>query len=62
MNIILDSLMIHPTLAVEFLIILDSIIELRPYGNHEAAIHSMYAVEHSLWVWIAGSLKLMTSP
>ena len=62
MNIVLDSLMIHPALAVEFLIVLDCIIELRPYGNHEAAIHRMYAVEHRLWVRITCRLKLMTSP
>jgi hypothetical protein len=57
-----QSLMIHPALAIEFLIVLDCIVELRPYGNHESSVHRMYAVEHRLWVWIASSLKLMTSP
>ena len=62
MNIVLDSLMIHPALAVEFLIVLDGIVELRPYGNHESSVHGMYAIEHRLRIRITGSLKLMASP
>ena len=62
MNIVLDSLMIHPALAVEFLIVLDCIVELRPYGNHEAAMHGMYAIEHRLRIRITCRLKLMASP
>ena len=62
MNIVLDSLMIHPALRINLLIVLDGIVELRPYGNHEAAIHGVYAIEHRLRIRITGSLKLMASP
>ena len=61
-NIILDGLMIHPALGIQFLIILYGIIELRPDRNHEATIHRMHAIEHSLRIRVTALLKFMATP
>ena len=60
--IILDGLMIHPALGIQFLIILYGIIELRPDRNHEASIHRMHAIEHSLRIRVTALLKFMATP
>ena len=61
-DIILDSLMIHPAFGIQFLVILYGIIELRPNRNHESSMQGMHTVEHRLRVRIACRLKLVASP
>ena len=61
-DIILDSLVIHPALGIQFLVILHGIIELRPNRNHESSMQGMHTVEHRLRVRIACRLKLVASP
>ena len=61
-DIILDSLVIHPALGIQFFVILYGIIELRPNRNHESSMQGVYAVEHRLRVRIASRLKLVASP
>ena len=62
MDIVLDSLTIHPSLLVEFLIVFGGVVELRPYTNHEASVHSVNRVEHSLWVGITACFKVVSTP
>ena len=62
MNIIRRRLDIHPSLGIEFLVVVCVAIELRPYGDHKASMHLMHIVEHLLGIGIARSLKLMTAP
>lgn len=59
---VVNSLMVHPSVGIEFLVVLCRAIELRPYRNHEASVHVMDTVEHCLWVRITALLKLMASP
>ena len=54
--------MIHPSIFIQFFIICYSVIEFRPYGDHESSIHGMHAVQHSLRIRITRSLKSMISP
>ena len=62
MYIVGRRLHIHPALGVQFLVVFCVAIELGPYGDHEAAVHPMHAVEHRLWVREAGGLKLVAAP
>ena len=62
MDIVNNGLMVHPALAVDFLVVVSIAIELRPYRNHETATHLVNTVEHSLRIGIAGRLKLMGAP
>ena len=48
MDVVLDGLMVHPALGIELLVIGGIAVELRPYGNHEAATHLVDIVEHGL--------------
>ncbi len=61
-DVVGDCLVIHPSLAVEFLVVLGGVVELGPYGDHEPAVHAVYTVEHCLWVGIAGSFEVVTTP
>src|SRR5574344_794543 len=62
MDGIFHCLLIHPAMCIEFLIIIGVAIEFGPYTDHEASVHLMYTVQHSLRVGIAGLVKLMTAP
>ena len=62
MDVVNNSLVVHPTLLVEFLIVVGIAIELWPYGNHKAATHLMNTIEHSLRIGEARLLKLMRAP
>ena len=48
MDIVLHSLMIHPALGIQFLVVVGITIELRPHTDHETTSHLMNRVEHQL--------------
>ena len=54
--------MVHPALCVQFLVVVNGVVELRPHADHEAAAHLMNIVEHSLRIGEARSLKRMVAP
>ena len=62
MDIVINRLTIHPALGIKLLIVVNSVIELRPYGDHETAVHGMNTVEHGLRIRITRSLELMGTP
>ena len=62
MDIISRRLDIHPTLSVEFLIVVGIAIEFRPYADHEPSMHGVNGVEHSLRIGETGGLELMAAP
>ena len=62
MNVVLDGLMIHPSLRIQFLVIVDRVIELRPDRDHETSVEGMNRVEHGLWVGEACCLESMVAP
>ena len=49
-DVVGDGLTIHGTHVVELLVVVDGVVELRPYGDHEAAVHLVDAVDHSLGI------------
>ena len=59
---ILDSLLVHPTVLVELLVMLGRSIELRPNRNHEPAIHGMDRIYHSFRVRETGLVEVVASP
>src|SRR5574344_277624 len=59
---VFDSLLVHPSMAVQLLIIFCCQIEFRPYRNHKSSVHSVHTVKHSLRIRIAGGIKQMTTP
>ena len=61
-DVIGNRLMVNPALGVEFLIVSNGVIELRPNAYHEAAVHLMNVVEHLLRVRIARSLEGVVAP
>ena len=61
-DIVLHGLMVHPAILVEFLVVVNCIVELRPYGDHETSVHGMHTVEHRLRIGIAAGLEDMTAP
>ena len=62
MDIVGGALDIHPTLGIEFLVVVGIAIELRPYRNHKATMHLVYVVEHLLGIRIARCLELVRTP
>ena len=61
-DIVRDGLMVHPALGIDFLVVVGIAVELGPDGNHEAATHLVYLVEHSLRIGIARGFKLVGAP
>ena len=53
MDVVGYGLMINPSLGIEGLVVIYSIVELRPYADHEATSHHVHLVEHLLWIRIA---------
>ena len=53
---------IHPSVLVELLVMLCLDVELRPYGDHHAAVHGMNRINHSLRIRETLRIKFMSSP
>ena len=62
MNVVLDSLVVHPAVLVEFLVVIGVAVKLRPDGNHKATTLLVHAVEHGLRIGEARRLKLVRAP
>ena len=58
----MDGLGVHPSLAVQFLVMVGVAIELGPYTDHKASVHLVYLFQHSLRVGVARCFKLMAAP
>ena len=61
-DIVGRRLNVHPSLGIKLFVVVGVTIELGPNGDHETSMHGVNAVEHCLGVWIARSLKLVTTP
>ena len=62
MDVVDNSLMVHPSLGVKFLVVGGIAIEFRPYADHKAATLGMNTIKHCLRIRIARRLKLMRAP
>ena len=62
MDIVGGTLVVHPALGVELLVVVGVDVELRPDTNHEATMHLVDAVEHLLWVGVARGFELVAAP
>ena len=60
--VVLHSLLIHPTLAVQLLVVVGAAVELRPHADHVPAMQLMHLVQHALRVRETRCLKIVAAP